>query len=136
LEPLSNLIWAGVTLALCTWWFAGQGGRHRDSLLPGVGVQLLALLVLSAVLLPVISLTDDRLETTNPAEIERFSRRGDLQPSADPPLQRLPVTLALPGAPFFHPQMPAVGVLPAEPPLSQQTRGFSRAHTTRPPLPA
>jgi hypothetical protein len=133
LETLSNLTWAGVSLALCAAWFASRPGKRRDSLLPGAGVQAIAILVLTAVLLPVISLTDDLQATANPAETERVTRRADWQPSPGQPLHRLPIALAPPIAPGLPVPMPADGVLIAEAPVSQRTHGFSRAYTTRPP---
>ena len=77
MELLSNLVWATVILALWGVWLADWRCRHGRSLLPRAGVQLLALAMLSAILLPAISITDDLQAYHNPAEVQRTSDRND-----------------------------------------------------------
>jgi hypothetical protein len=84
-ETFFNLLWVAVTILLGAAWFANRRNSGAKSLLPAIGVQLVALAVLAAILLPVISLTDDLQANTNPAETERVTRRGDLQLSPDQP---------------------------------------------------
>ena len=64
-----------VTIAFWGFWCAQ--GRHlkrrskRQLLLPAIAVQLISLCALTAILLPVISITDDLQASNNPAEVER-----------------------------------------------------------------
>lgn len=95
MELLSNLAWAIVITALWGVWLFGRHGRSRASLLPAIGVQFLALAMLSAILLPVISVTDDLQFCHNPAEVERASGRNDRHGSFDQSPHPLPVALAL-----------------------------------------
>jgi hypothetical protein len=132
-ETFFNLMWVAVTIALGTAWLASLRDQRKKSLLPAIGVQLAALAVLAAILLPVISLTDDLQANTNPAETERVTRRGDHQLSPDQPLHRVPVLFAaLVAAPIFS-QMPATGFSAAAGTVQRQAHGFLHAFTTRPP---
>ncbi len=133
METFFNLLWVAVTILLGAAWFANRRNSGAKSLLPAIGVQLVALAVLAAILLPVISLTDDLQANTNPAETERVTRRGDLQLSPDQPLHRLPAVLApLVAAPIFS-QMPATGFSAATETVQRQPHGFFPASRTRPP---
>src|SRR5579863_10444621 len=76
-ELLSNLSWVAVAASLWALWLARRRQTSRTSLLPGIGLQLTALAMLSTVLLPVISLTDDLQASHNPAEVERVCGRSD-----------------------------------------------------------
>ena len=58
-------------------------------------MQLVALLMLTAILLPVISVTDDLQACQNPAEVERYLRKGEIHFSLDQSQDRLPVALAV-----------------------------------------
>ena len=133
METFFNLLWVAVTIVLGAAWLASLRDRRKKSLLPAIGVQLVALAVLAAILLPVISLTDDLQANTNPAETERVTRRGDLQLSADQPLHRLPAVFAPLGATPIFSQMPAMGFPAAAETVPRQAYGFFRAFTTRPP---
>jgi hypothetical protein len=75
MELLCNLGWLTVTIAFWGFWCA-QGRpmkrqAKRRSLLPAIAVQLISLCALTAILLPVISITDDLQASNNPAEVER-----------------------------------------------------------------
>lgn len=132
-ETFFNLLWVAVMIALGAGWLARLQSQSKKYLLPAIGVQLVALVVLAAILLPVISLTDDLQATVNPAETERVSRRGDLQLSPDQPLHPLPAVLApLVAAPVFS-QLPVRGYSAAAEMVQRQAHGFFRAFTTRPP---
>lgn len=133
METFFNLLWVAVTIVLCAVWFAGRRRPRAKTLLPAIGVQLVALAVLAVILLPVISLTDDLQACTAPAESEHLSRRGDLQASPDQPLHSLPLSLALLASAPMAPQMPVLAFVGVGESTSQQMRGFSRAHATRPP---
>lgn len=132
-EIFFNLLWMAITIALGAAWLSSRRNHRAQSLLPAIGVQFVALAMLAVILLPVISLTDDLQATTNPAETERFSRRGDLQPSPDQPVHPVPVALALLVAPRIFPPLRATGLVPDAQPVSQQKSGFSSAVETRPP---
>ena len=133
METFFNLLWVAVTIMLGAAWLANLRDRRKKSVLPAIGVQLVALAVLAAILLPVISLTDDLQANTNPAETERVTRRGDLQLSADQPLHRLSAILApLVATPIFS-QMPATGFAAAAETVQRQAHGFFLAYSTRPP---
>src|SRR5580704_6675329 len=70
-----------VTIAFWGFWCAQ--GRHlkrrskRQLLLPAIAVQLISLCALTAILLPVISITDDLQASNNPAEVERGAGKRD-----------------------------------------------------------
>lgn len=126
-------MWVAVAIALCGLCRGERRAQPTHSLLPGVALQLVALGLLILILLPAISLTDDLQACTTPIENERFSRRCDLQPSADPALHRLPVALALLSAARTVPQMIAVALRTDYEPALRPVRGFSRFLTIRPP---
>jgi hypothetical protein len=95
-ELLSNLVWLAVVMSLWGLWIATWRRDYRVALLPRIGLQLVALGVLTAVLLPAISITDDLQAGHNPAEVERTSvARNERQLSAVPPQNVLPFALAL-----------------------------------------
>lgn len=94
-ELLSNLVWAAVILALWGVWLADWRRRHETSPLPRAGVQLLALAMLSAILLPAISISDDLQASHNPAEVQRTSDRNDRHAVLAKSPHSLPAALAL-----------------------------------------
>ncbi len=132
-ETFFNLLWVAVTVALCAGWCARLQRNRSKSLLPAIAVQLVALALLAVVLLPVISLTDDLQACTTLAESEHLSRRGDLQPASDQPVDSLPLSLALLAAAPTATDMPLADFVRVEQSASQQMRGFSRSLATRPP---
>jgi hypothetical protein len=132
-ETFFNLLWVAVTIMLGAAWLANLQDRRKKSLLPAIGVQLVALAVLAAILLPVISLTDDLQANTAPAETERVTRSGDLQLAPDQPLHRWPAILAPFVAAPISSQMPATVFSAAAETVQRQAYGFFRAFTTRPP---
>jgi hypothetical protein len=71
MELLCNIGWLAVTIALWGFWSTQRRQVKRRSLLPAIAVQLISLCALTAILLPVISITDDLQASNNPAEVER-----------------------------------------------------------------
>ena len=74
-ESALNLIWAvASSLLLACWlaWLVYARPTRRQAILSGI-----ALLALVVVLLPAISMTDDRLAMQSPAEFEHALRRDD-----------------------------------------------------------
>jgi hypothetical protein len=134
-EIFFNLMWVAVTVALVAAWCSTHPRSGHAPLRPSVPAQLIALAVLAAILLPVISLTDDLQATANPAETEHVSRRAGLQGSPDQQSHRQAVPLALPVAAPTIPSLALLGSIAAERPASQQAFGFSQGLPTRaPPL--
>jgi hypothetical protein len=132
-EIFFNLIWVGVTVALVAAWCAACRQKDHAPLRPAVAVQLIALAILAAVLLPAISLTDDLQATVNPAETEHLSRRTGLQGLPDPQPHSQPVLFAPPVAAFTIPSRVLLGFMTAQRPASQQAFGFSQGLPTRAP---
>jgi hypothetical protein len=77
MELLCNLAWVAVTVALWSFWFARRRHAKTASSLPTIAVQLISLAALTAILLPVISITDDLQAANNPAEVERSAGKRD-----------------------------------------------------------
>lgn len=94
LELLSNLAWLVVAISMWGLWFVRRGMRKR-SLIPAIGAQAIALAMLTVILLPAISITDDLHACQLPAEIRRSVLQSDrhLNPAAPPGV--LPFALAL-----------------------------------------
>lgn len=93
MELLSNLTWIAVALALWIVWLAGSW-RPPAPGRSGVKVQLTALAVLSLILLPVISVSDDLQASHNPAEVERTCVRNDQHLVHLDAIPRVPAALA------------------------------------------
>jgi hypothetical protein len=81
MELLCNLAWAAITFAFWSCWFVRRRQARpvsaRVSPLPAIAVQLISLAALTAILLPVISITDDLQAANNPAEVERGAGKRD-----------------------------------------------------------
>lgn len=133
MEFLSNIAWIAVAIALWGLWLTGRrrprGGFRR----PGTGVQVASLAVLTMILLPVISVSDDLQASHNPAEVERTVLRSDqhlLRPDSAPPA---PAALAI-VAGWLLPASPgAVACL--RPPAYRQSERVAerRVRASRPP---
>lgn len=88
MELFSNLAWIAVALGLWGGWLIERQRGGAVSLRSGFRVQLTALAVLTLILLPVVSVSDDLQASHNPAEVERSCIRSDqhlLRPDAVPP---------------------------------------------------
>jgi len=77
MELLCNLAWVAVTVALWSCWFNRRRHSGTASILPAMALQLISLASLTAILLPVISITDDLQASNNPAEVERGAGKRD-----------------------------------------------------------
>ena len=77
MELLCNLAWVAVTIALWSCWFVRRRHARTASILPAIAAQLISLAALTAILLPVISITDDLQAANNPAEVERGAGKRD-----------------------------------------------------------
>lgn len=138
-EILSNLAWGLAVVVLWGFWLHGlsrhdaRGSRRNPSLLPAIGVQLVALAMLSAVLLPVISVTDDLQSANFPAEVERTGGRNDRHLSLDQLTHPLPVALAL--LTFYFPplRLHSVAFLGNDELLPRQHHAYARTLWSRPP---
>jgi hypothetical protein len=88
MELILNLAWLALAAGiLCLWlWLAPCVGASRQK-------QLVALAVLTVILFPVISITDDLLAAQNPAEAD-FNLRKDHEVSSAHSI--LPAVAALP----------------------------------------
>jgi hypothetical protein len=132
-ELLSNLVWAAVILALWGVWLADWRCRHATSLLPRAGVQLLALAMLSAVLLPAISITDDLQAYHNPAEVQRPSDRNDRHAVLAKSPHSLPVALALLAFCLRPSRLHTIAFLTANDPMPHGQIAFGHTLWSRPP---
>jgi hypothetical protein len=81
-ELFFNLAWLVVAGVLVTLWLRGdtQGDAERRG-------QLIAMAVLIAILLPVISVSDDLQTIQNASEADNYLRRDHLVPSNPSPVQ-------------------------------------------------
>ena len=84
-----------MAISLVGAWVGDRRRRGSAPLLPGTGVQLVALAMLSAMLLVVISVTDDLQAGQSPAEVVRVCTSSDRHFSAGQPTHRPPAALAL-----------------------------------------
>src|SRR5215469_3575253 len=73
-ELVLNLVWLVTSLLLARWWVrATRSGRARN------GWQaIVSLCILLLLLFPVISMTDDLVAMSSPAEVEHLVRRAEV----------------------------------------------------------
>ena len=73
MEVFLNLAWAAVSLSLVCLWlrFGDRDGTDRRR-------QIVALMILLAILLPVISVSDDLMALQNATETDMYQRRDQL----------------------------------------------------------
>ena len=133
MELLSNLIWLVVALALWAVWLTRPRSALNAPPHHRIGAQLTALAVLTLVLLPVISLSDDLRAAQNPAEVERTCVRNDQhlqRPHAVPPS---PVALAVVISFLLLPSPRTLAYL--RPPSLPSSEGITRIRVSasRPP---
>jgi len=132
MELVCNLAWLAVAIVLWGNWFARARRETRASLLPAVAVQVIALAALTAILLPVISITDDLQASNNPAEVERsVVKRDQLLCPHSPHIA--PGTVAL-IVPCLHPSLlRKLSILPIDFSAHVRTSAPSLAMWSRPP---
>jgi hypothetical protein len=133
-ELLSNLIWLAVAASLWGLWLAAGRDSGKRLLLPRIGLQLVALGVLTTILLPAISITDDLQANHNPAEVERAAvGRNELQLTAVPPASVHPFALALLTFCFRPQRAQRVALLAWEENFPAQMHEPPRSLWSRPP---
>lgn len=133
MEFIFNLIWLMVAALLWGGWLIRVRRAGCHSPLPGIGVQLLALAMLTAILLPVISITDDLQAAHFPAEVERTVAKNEqlISPLAGP--ISLPLAVALLAlCPRPQPSH-SVYLLAARESAPRQIEGQLRSFWSRPP---
>lgn len=139
MEILSNLAWGLVVVVLWGLWLNSlprrgeQGSRAQASLLPAIGIQLVALAMLSAVLLPVISVTDDLQSANIPAEVERAGGRNDRHLALDQVAHPLPIALALLIFSLPPLRLHTIAFLTSDELLPRQHEAYARTLWSRPP---
>jgi hypothetical protein len=131
-ELLSNLAWLAVAISLWVYWLAHRRGTRSKSLLPAVGVQVMALLMVTAISLPVISITDDLHAGQLPAEVER-SVRNDRHLAPAAPASIVPFALALLVFCLNSLRPRRISYIAAEQPARLQPLGHLRTLWSRPP---
>ncbi|HEY1984087.1 MAG TPA: hypothetical protein VGG85_01690 [Terracidiphilus sp.] len=82
MELLLNLAWLSVAATMVSLWLRSDFGGRADR-----GRQLIAIVVLIAILFPVISVSDDLLAIQNASEVDNILRRDHLVPSDIHPVQ-------------------------------------------------
>jgi hypothetical protein len=81
-ELFLNLAWLAVATVIVCLWFRGENRNDPDR-----RRQLIALVVLIAILFPVISVSDDLLAVQSASEADSCLRRDHLVPSSPHPVQ-------------------------------------------------
>ena len=112
MELLLNLAWLLVAGSIVYFWFRGERGS-----LPDQRRQLIAILVLIAILFPAISVSDDLLAVQNASEADNYLRRDHLTPAGTQPVQPAIAMVAgfvSPGLGFGFLRFVAPGVLPVK----------------------
>jgi len=74
-ELIFNLLWVVLSTGLIGLWLFSRRRWQDDVSRPGTHMQIAALAIVIVILLPVVSLTDDLLACTAPAEVEHLVRR-------------------------------------------------------------
>jgi hypothetical protein len=93
-ELLFNLLWVGLSIGLIGLWLLTRREGQDDAFRPGSHMEIAALAILIITLFPVVSLTDDLLACTTPAEVEHLMRR-DLLDHVDNDLQAASIVSAV-----------------------------------------
>lgn len=95
MELLFNVAWLTVAISLWGLWFVRRRCARKGSLRRSVPAEVIALAMLTTILLPAISITDDLHSCQLPAEIKRSVLQSNqhLAPAASPSV--LPFALAL-----------------------------------------
>ena len=133
MELLCNLVWVAVTLALWSIWLVRQRHAKTASILPAIAVQLISLAALTAILLPVISITDDLQAANNPAEVERSAGKRDHLFSFQQAHQGAPGVVALVVSGFRPSLLTRISLLPADSAISSVGVAHLLAPWSRPP---
>jgi hypothetical protein len=133
MELLCNLAWAAVSVALWSSWLVRRRHSKTASILPAIALQLVSLAALTAILLPVISITDDLQAANNPAEVERSAGKRDQLFSLQQADHGTPGVVAI-VVPILRPSLLArFSILPAESSVSAQGTSWLHTQWSRPP---
>ena len=132
-ELLSNLGWLAIIVFLWALWLMRLRGASKRVALPSLAMQLVALAMLTAILLPVISITDDLHACQFPAEVKRSVAQADRHLAPSGPAGLLLFALALPAMCANFRNSPKIGFLLAEPQAHIQTGEDFRKLWSRPP---
>lgn len=133
MEILSNLIWLCAAALLWGLWLARVRPGCRSSQLSAIGVQLVALAMLTAILLPAISITDDLQAAHFQAEVERCIVRNERHLAADLAVGTFPPAFALLAFCLSSMLAGRKEFLLAEERSPRQGRGHQLAPWSRPP---
>jgi hypothetical protein len=95
LELLFNFAWLTVAMALWGLWLIRRHNGRQQSLLRTMAAEAITLVVLTAVLLPAVSITDDLHACQLPTEIRRCEVQGDRHLVPISPPNHLHFALAL-----------------------------------------
>lgn len=133
MELLSNLIWVAVTIAVWALWFVHRRRTGTSGVLPALGLQVIALVMLTAILLPVISVSDDLQASHNPAEVERACARTEHHLYLLDAAHQAPVALLLTVTYALFAAPRPIASLSADPPPVLQWPQHVRALGSRPP---
>ena len=131
-ELLSNLIWVAVTIVLWALWLAHGRRTGGTSTLP-TGLQVVALVMLTAILLPAISVSDDLQASHSPAEVERVCGKSDQHLYLLDAAHHAPVAFALVVACALFAAPRRIAFVPADPSPILQRPETPRALWSRPP---
>jgi hypothetical protein len=116
MELICNLGWLAVTIALWGFWCAqGRQAKRRPMRglqLPAIAAQLISLCALTAILLPVISITDDLQASNNPAEVERSAVKRNQLLNLDHVSHGIPSAIASTETGPYAPLMRRLAILP------------------------
>ncbi|MGB7266570.1 MAG: hypothetical protein WBC92_13715 [Terracidiphilus sp.] len=114
MELLSNLVWAAVIAALWTAWLTCRRSGSVASQPSRTAIQLIGLAMLSAILLPVISVTDDLHACDIPAEVERVCTWNHRQSSTEQAPRTPSASLAILAISLQPSRLHAIAFLTAE----------------------
>ena len=133
MELQCNLGWLAVSISLWGWWLARRRGAKQGSLLPAVAVQWTALAIVTAILLPVISVTDDLHDCQLPAEVKRSLVQSDRHSASEATLDIVPFALARPALAMNLLRPRRIGFLALEQRAPLQQMGYLHPLWSRPP---
>jgi hypothetical protein len=131
-ELFFNLVWGILSVSLGIVWIAGLRDSHGDSPTPDKRAQLIALTMLILILLPVISLTDD-MQAMSTAEVEHITRRADLLPLGDQPVEFVSLLETTISLSRYLPHMQTFALLAPSIQGARPLTGCIRQMANRPP---
>jgi hypothetical protein len=127
MELLLNLAWLAVAGSIVCLWLQSGSEKSKDR-----RRQVIAVAVLTAVLFPVISVSDDLMAAQTASEVDSNPRRDHLIPSGMQPIHPMVAFIApilFMGLGFAFVRYVAPGVLPVQRPKRPELAGIDN----RPP---